>query len=398
LLAREVASGGRILLADGELELQVLSTTDTDVIARVIHGGVLGDHKGINLPGANISTPSITGKDVADLEFGIKQGVDLVALSFVRKADDCRRARQLIDQFGGEVLLIAKIEKPEAVADFSNILAEADGVMVARGDLAVETSTEVVPVIQKRIIAETLDAGKIAITATQMLQSMIDNPRPTRAEASDVANAVLDGSDAVMLSGESAVGRFPVESVATMNRIISATETMAASPEIARLKQSLYGTSSGSVGRAIAEAASLAAQEVAARLIVVITQQGEMGRQIASLRPAQRIIALTPVQKTRRRLAARWGVEPYLLEVTASAVDLNLLSDEARAALGNAQSVLAELNALLVDLLVSADRALLEHKLAEPGETVVVMAGKVRDVTLSHSIKVHIVGEFASQV
>jgi pyruvate kinase len=395
LLAREVAPGGRILLADGELELQVISTTDTDLTARVVQAGVLGDHKGINLPGARISIPSVTEKDKDDLRYGIKHGVDLVAISFVRSAEDCQQVRQMIADFGGDAPLIAKIEKPEAVDDFEKILSASDGVMVARGDLAVETSTEMVPVIQKQVIAKTLLAGKIAITATQMLQSMIENPRPTRAEASDVANAILDGSDAVMLSGESAIGRYPVESVATMDRIIRATEGMSASPEIAKLQQTMYGTSSGSVGRAIAEAASFAAQEIDAGLIVVITQAGEMGRQIASLRPSQRIIALTPIEQTRRRLAARWGIEPYFLDVTAPAIDPDLLSEKARSALHDPESKLLELNYQLVDLLASADRALLEYKLAAAGDKVVVMAGKVRDVTMSHSIKIHVVGEFA---
>jgi pyruvate kinase len=391
-LSREVKPGGRILLSDGEIELQVISTTDTDVFARVVHGGTLGDHKGINLPGAKISIPSLTEKDIADLEYGISYGVDLVALSFVRGAADCRHARELIEQFGSDALLIAKIEKPEAVDAFSEILAEVDGAMVARGDLAVETSTELVPVYQKRVIAQTLLAGKIAITATQMLQSMIESPRPTRAEASDVANAVLDGSDAVMLSGESAVGRFPIEAVATMDRIIRAIEEMAASPEIARMKQSIYSASSGSVGRAIAEAASFAAEEVGSKLIVVVTQSGEMGRQIASLRPPQRIIALTPSEKTRSKLAVRWGVEPYLLDVTVPVIELERLSKEAKSAFGNSDVALAE---LLADMLASADRALVAYQVAEPGETVVVMAGKVRDLTLSHSIKIHTVGAYA---
>ncbi len=394
-LAHEVSPGGRILLSDGEIELSVIRTSGADVIARVVHGGVLGDRKGINLPGAEISIPSITGKDIADLEYGLAQGVDLVALSFVRCAADCVRAREMIAQFGGDVLLIAKIEKPEAVDDFSQILSEVDGVMVARGDLAVETSTELVPVIQKRVIAQTLLAGKISITATQMLQSMIESPRPTRAEASDVANAVLDGSDAVMLSGESAVGRFPVEAVATMERIVSAIEEMAASPEIATFRQSLYSTISGSVGRAIAEAASFAAEEVGAKLIVVITTSGEMGRQIASLRPPQRIIALTTTERTRRRLCARWGVEPFLLEVSTTTIDPDWLSERASDAMRRSECARGELEALMVDLLAAADRALLKHNLAPAGESVVVMAGKVRDVTLSHSIKIHTVGEFA---
>jgi pyruvate kinase len=369
LLAREVSPGDRILISDGEIELQVLDKTETDVTARVIHGGPLGEHKGINLPGAQISIPSITEKDVADLKFGIHRGVDLVAQSFVRRGEDCRRAKQLIEEFGGQARLIAKIEKPEAIDDFANILEAADGVMVARGDLAVETSIELVPVLQKRIIGEALVAEKRIITATQMLQSMIENPRPTRAEASDVSNAVLDGSDAVMLSGETAVGRFPVESVKMMDKIIRTTEEMAA-PAQAVVKQSSYGRRSGSYGRAIAEAATFAAEEVGCRLIVVITQSGHMARRISALRPRQQIIALTPSEATRRQLAVLWGTESYRLDNCTAASD---------------------------DLLVIADRALLGYGLAERGESVVVMAGRMKDVTISLSMKLHRVGEFVAE-
>jgi pyruvate kinase len=241
--------------------------------------------------------------------------------------------------------------------------------MVARGDLAVETSTEIVPVLQKRIISEALIAEKRVITATQMLQSMIENPRPTRAEASDVSNAILDGSDAVMLSGETAIGRFPVQSVAMMDRIIRATEQME-HPMSAVMRERMFGRGSGSYGRAVSEAAVFAAEEVGCRLIVVITQSGHMARRIAALRPRQRIIALTPDEQTRRQLAVLWGVEPYALDDCAP-----------------------ESN----DLLVCADRALLEYKLAERGEGVVVMAGRLNDVTISLSMKLHLVGELAKE-
>ena len=370
LLAREVKAGDRILISDGEIELEVISTTDTEVTARIIHGGVLGEHKGINLPGAHISIPSITEKDIADLRFGIERGVDLVAQSFVRTADDCYRARKLIEEFGGSARLIAKIEKPEAMDNLTAILAAADGVMVARGDLAVETSTERVPVLQKQIIAEALRAEKQIITATQMLQSMINNPRPTRAEASDVSNAVLDGSDAVMLSGETAVGKYPVEAVEMMDRIIRATEEMA-QPAGTRMRQTIFGQRSGSYGRAVSEAAIFAAEEAGCRLIVVITQSGHMARRIAALRPRQRIIALTPRETPLRQLAILWGVEPFLLEECPPASD---------------------------DLLRRADRALLEYQLAERNEAVVVMAGRLSDVTISLSMKLHQVGEFTDNL
>jgi pyruvate kinase len=368
LLPREVKSGDRILISDGEIELQVLDTAETEVTTRVIHGGMLGSHKGINLPGAHVSIPSITEKDVVDLKFGINRDIDFVAQSFVRNADDCRRARELIKELGGEAKLIAKIEKPEAIDDLENIIEAADGVMVARGDLAVETSTERVPVLQKQIIAAALEAEKIIITATQMLQSMIESPRPTRAEASDVSNAVLDGSDAVMLSGETAVGRYPVESVIMMDRIIRSTEEMVA-PATNVMRESLFGRRSGSYGRAIAEAAVFAAEEVGCRLIVVITQSGHMARRIASLRPRQRIIALTEVEKSYRQMALLWGVEPYLIE-----------------GVGKTSSSCFAL----------ADRALLDHRLAERGESVVVMAGRMNDIVISHSMKLHRAGDLTS--
>ena len=364
VMGRDVHTGDRILIDDGQIELQVIESDPTETLARVIHGGVLSDHKGINLPGVNVSIPSITEKDIADLRFGIEMGVDVIAQSFVRSADDCRRACDLIAQFGGSAQLIAKIEKPEAIDNFAQILAVVDGVMIARGDLAVETSTERVPVLQKKLIRDCLIAQKPAITATQMLQSMIDSPRPTRAEASDVANAILDGSDAVMLSGETAVGHFPIETVRMMSRIISTTEE--ADVPVREMLERIFGQPSGTPGRAIAEAAVLAAEELECELIVVLTQSGTMARRVAGLRPPQRIIALTENDKTLRQLALTWGVEPYPLVVGRSSED---------------------------GLLPRADRTLLEHKLAVRGESVVVMAGRVPDLVMSLSMKVNCVGE-----
>lgn len=365
LLPSEVQPGDRILISDGEIELQVTGTTATEVIARVVHGGRLGSHKGINLPGARLSIPSITEKDIEDLQFAIERGVDIVAQSFVRSASDCREARDLIKRFGGAARLIAKIEKPEAVDDFANVLDAADGVMVARGDLAVETSTERVPVIQKKILSEALLAQKLTITATQMLQSMIENPRPTRAEASDVSNAILDGSDAVMLSGETAVGRFPVETVKMMDRIIRATEEMGA-PAREVMREAMKGRHSGSFGRAIAEAAVYAADEIGCSLIVVITQSGQIARRLAALRPGQRIVAFTAIERTHRQLAASWGIEPFMLR---------------------------DCRADAEDFLARTDCALMEQGLAHRGENVVVMAGRLKDLTISLSMKLHRVGD-----
>ena len=213
------------MLDDGAIALVVESTTETDVICRVINGGVLGERKGINLPGISLPIDSLTQKDLEDLKWAVAQDVDYIALSFVRRAEDCLHAKRLINEAGGRAPLVAKIEKAEAIMHLDEIIEAADGIMVARGDLGVETSVELVPVYQKRIIEKSVRAGKFVITATQMLQSMITSPRPTRAEASDVANAVWDGTDALMLSNETAVGEFPIPAVETMCRIIESAET-----------------------------------------------------------------------------------------------------------------------------------------------------------------------------
>src|SRR5437868_14480819 len=224
-MARDVKPGARLLLDDGLIELHVERTTDTDVVCRVVNGGTLGERKGINLPGVALPIPSLTDKDRRDLHWAVRQGVDYIALSFVRRAQDCVEAKSLIESAGGRQPLVAKIEKSEAMDNLDEIIAATDGVMVARGDLGVETGVELVPVYQKQIIDQANEAGKVVITATQMLQSMVANPRPTRAEATDVANAVWDGSDCLMLSGETATGKYPVAAVSTMERIIETAET-----------------------------------------------------------------------------------------------------------------------------------------------------------------------------
>ncbi len=368
-LAEEIRVDDRILIGDGEIELKVIRRGAGAVTATVVQGGLLGEHKGLNFPGTRLSVPSVTPKDASDLAFGLDNGVDLIAQSFVRSASDCRVARELIRKHGGRARLIAKIEKPEAVDDLCGILAESDGVMVARGDLAVETSPEAVPLLQKKIIADALASQKTVITATQMLQSMTDNPRPTRAEASDVANAVLDGSDALMLSAETAVGHFPVEAVRMMSRIVESTEAPRAPASWAA--PVVLGAStcarrqSGSHARALAEAARFAAEEIDARLIVVLTASGHMGRAVAALRPPQRIIALTTQLLTCRQLALSWGVEARLLGGFPPGAE---------------------------QLLELADAGLLREKLAEQGESVVFIAGHMPDSALSDSVKIHRVG------
>jgi pyruvate kinase len=363
-LPQDVKSGDRILFADGLIELRVEQVNKTDILCRVINGGELGESKGINLPGVRLSAPSLTEKDRADLSFGLQQKVDYVALSFVRSARDCVGAKTLVESLGADTPLIAKIEKREAIEDLDNIIDACDGVMVARGDLGVETGVESVPFYQKQIITKANAAEKLVITATQMLESMTHEPRPTRAEASDVANAILDGTDAVMLSGETAIGDYPVETVATMARIISFTEGNCLQGN--RSRDLMHGHQKGTEGRAIAEAAVYAAQELSAKLIVVFSKSGTMARHLAALRPVQRIITFTPLERSYSALAAVWGIEPYLLDFEGAGADL----------------------------LARADETLMKQSLAQRGEIIVVMTGRIPNhYSLSSMMKLHLVGE-----
>ncbi len=363
-LPKEVNAGDRILLADGLIELSVEQANQTDVVCRVVNGGELGENKGINLPGVRLSAPSLTEKDRADLSFGLGQKVDYVALSFVRSARDCIGAKTLIEFLGSDVPLIAKIEKREALEDLDNIIDACDGVMVARGDLGVETAVESVPFYQKQIITKANAAEKLVITATQMLESMTHEPRPTRAEASDVANAILDGTDAVMLSAETAVGEYPVPAVETMARIISFTEDYCLPKD--SIRDLIHTHQTGQEGRAIAEAAVFAAQELRAGLILCLSKSGTMARHIAALRPSQRIIAFTPMPNTHSSLAAVWGLEPHLLDFSGRSSEL----------------------------LTRADEALMKLGLASRGETVVAMAGRIPEQpSLSSMMKLHKIGE-----
>jgi pyruvate kinase len=305
-LPYDVRAGDRILLDDGLLELRVLTSDPPIVRALVVHGGPLGEHKGINLPGVAVSAPAVTDKDAEDLAFGLALGVDFVALSFVRRPDDVARARELMQaQRQPSVPIIVKLEKPEAIHELDAIVRAADGLMVARGDLAVEMSAEEVPPLQKRIIHKANAAGKPVITATQMLQSMTASPRPTRAEASDVANAVLDGSDAVMLSGETAVGQYPVETVQAMARICVAAEALEPNPKA-------FPPTHRSRAHALVRAACALADDVEARAVVVFTRSGLTAHLVAQCRPAAPIYAFTADEPVRRRLALYWGVQPFL--------------------------------------------------------------------------------------
>jgi len=307
--AKDVKSNDIILLDDGLLKLKVEKIKGQDVICKVIFGGMLSNHKGLNLPGNILSVNALTNKDKKDLQFGIKNDVDYVALSFVQKPEDISDIKKIISRAKKEIPVVAKIEKPQAVDSIEEIIDKSDVIMVARGDLGVEVSVEEVPSIQKRIIALCNKKGTPVITATQMLESMIHNPRPTRAEASDVANAILDGTDAVMLSGETAVGKFPVTSVQTMHRIVNLTEKNVRSinwQSRRRDSDQKYGISS-SIGYSACQAADL----VDATMIVCLTQSGTTARMIARYRPKQPLIAVTHTEDTLRRLNLVWGVLPY---------------------------------------------------------------------------------------
>ncbi len=306
-LAENVEQGSRILLSDGLIELRVHEVLGDDVVCEIINGGMLGENKGINLPGIPVRVPSLTEKDAEDLEFAIKNGVDAIAVSFVRTAEDVRLVRNRVSAYGGETWIIAKLEKPQAIEHLDSILQAADGIMVARGDLGVEVPPEKVPAIQKHIIRRASEYFKPVITATQMLESMIENPRPTRAEVSDVANAVYDGTDAVMLSGESAVGKYPVETVAMMARIISEAERHIKEDNLSapRVRQSHL-----SIAETICEATAHAADDLDLRGIALFTESGATARQLSKYHPAAPIFALSPIEVTINRLNLLWGTTP----------------------------------------------------------------------------------------
>lgn len=306
-LPGDVRVGDEILLADGRLRLAVLRKTKrTEIKCKVLLGGTLGDNKGINLPGTKVSAPSLTEKDREDLEFGLAIGVDFVALSFVRSADDVRQVKRIV---GEGAPIIAKIEKPQAVADIDAIAEITDGIMVARGDLGVEMPLERVPLIQKMLIDRTNALGKVTIVATEMLESMIHAPRPTRAEVSDVANAILDGADAVMLSAETASGSHPVEAVRTMAAIVLDVER---SQRFRSLKPHNLARSD-SFPSAVARACCAAAEQLGLNAIVACTQTGRSARLVSEHRPAGRIFGLTPLPETYRRMALYWGVTPTMI-------------------------------------------------------------------------------------
>lgn len=344
-LPEDVNPGDRLLLDDGQIEFRVVGVEGPDVSCEVVVGGKLKANKGINLPGVAVSAPSITPKDLEDLAFGVSQGVDFVALSFVRDPSDVREAQEILAEAGVDIPVIAKLERAEAVEKLDAILEAAGGVMVARGDLGVELSPEAVPVVQKQIISAANGVGKLVITATQMLESMTDNPRPTRAEASDVANAIFDGTDAVMLSGETAVGRYPVETVRMMARIVETAEESLLSREPVQRRRPSRGALS--FPDAIGYAAVTAAEGLQAKVIVAFTQSGFTARLISKRRPPMPIVAFTPHDHIRRQLCLCWGVQPRLIDLVP---DTDRMVDEVEA------------------------RLLVEGQLAR-GDTMVILAG-----------------------
>lgn len=307
-LCGDVRAGDALLLDDGRLALQVESVEGQTIHTRVTLGGKLSNNKGINIPGADLSIPALTDKDVEDLEFGVKLGVDWIAMSFVRSREDVLLARHYMSRASSEAKLMAKIEKPSAVERFPEILREVDGVMVARGDLGVELAPERVPQIQKRLIRLCLEAGKPVITATQMLESMIDSPTPTRAEASDVANAIYDGTDAIMLSGETAVGSYPVEAVRMMDRIACSVES---DDQYRAGMREHVPRPDETTADAVSYGACEMAFSLSAQLIVTFTSSGTTAARVSRNRPTAPILAITPNERAYQQMSVAWGVVPY---------------------------------------------------------------------------------------
>jgi pyruvate kinase len=359
-LVRDVAAGQSILFDDGRIALRVERVQDAKIRCEVVRGGTLRDNKGINIPGCALSVPTVTAKDRRDLREAVDLGADWLAISFVRSARDVETAKRLLRRAGRELPVMAKIERPEAVEQLEQILEVSDGLLVARGDLGVEIPPEDVPIVQKQIVEAANRAGKPVMTATQMLDSMRHNPRPTRAEASDVANAVLDGSDCLLLTAETAVGEYPVETVATMNRIVSKAEASGRTRRVKRPEGEL------SVPITLGLAGCRAAFEVGARYLVVFTQSGFSAYHAARFRARTPILSFSPSARVARRLQMVWGVEPHTIRAAKS------LESMAR----------------------SVDKALVENGLARRGDLVVVLSGSPVGVSgTTNLMKVHRVGD-----
>lgn len=360
--AKDVKTGDRVLLADGSIELRVIDSNGIEAVTEVVSGGPIGDNKGINLPGVQVSTSSLTKKDIKDLRFGLEQGIDFVALSFVRKREDVIRLKLILEETEVKIPIVAKIEKPEGWNNLDQILEEADGVMVARGDLGVEVAMEKVPAIQKSIIRRARQKGKFVITATQMLESMIEHPYPTRAEVSDVANAIYDGTDAVMLSAETSTGAYPFEAVKMMARIAAETE--------ASLRQRGFKepptSSSPSHPEIIADAAYRMARMVNAAAIVVFSVSGSSARMIARYRPPVPVFTFTHTAESARQMAVIYAIDPLVVDRVGT-VD---------------------------EMLIQMDHLLQSQGKLKPKDSVVFVAGQpVGRQGTTNLIKLHRVGE-----
>lgn len=358
-LATDLAAGDTLLIDDGQVKLRALSSDGRDVCCEVVEGGLVSDHKGINLPGVNVSAPALTAKDVEDLLFAVALGVDVVALSFVRRPEDAASVRTVMDAAGRRVPVVAKLEKPEAVENLEALVGAFDGVMVARGDLGVEIPMEQVPLVQKRALRLAREHCKPAIVATQMLESMIRSSRPTRAEVSDVANAVLDGADALMLSAETSVGEHAVEAVATMARVIVAAEAQGGADP--RPRSSPPTTRE----EAMAMAAPGVGRAVKARALVAFTQTGTSARRLASHRSPIPVLAFTPDAAVRSQLALTWGVETFVVPLA-----------------GHADATMAQV-----------DRALLDCGHSRAGDVMVIVAGRhIGETGSTDMLRVHELG------
>lgn len=366
VLPQEVKVGDRILVDDGLVELRVEDVTSSEVVTRVVYGGALKDRKGVNFPDSALSVPAVTEKDIADIRFAVRNQVDYVALSFVRQSDDIVRAREILSSFDEKhaaIPLIAKIEKPQALQDIERILTVSDGIMVARGDLGVEVAAERVPLIQKDLISSAVRAAKPVITATQMLESMTHTPRPTRAEASDVANAILDGTDAVMLSAETASGQFPIEAVQTMNRIAECTEASPKAISHSSIERD-YGYPP-TFAHSVCRGAIIAAEQLEASKIIVFTESGATAAILSSFRPRPMVLAFTPRPDVYHRLSLLRGVVPVRMDYVGD-------SDA---------------------LIRAADQILIHKRLAGRLETVIIVAGVMNVSGATNMMKIHRVDE-----
>ncbi len=358
-LPADVSAGDRLLIDDGRLVLDVDRVEDTEIHTTVAVGGPISDNKGINIPGAALTVPALTDKDTEDLRFALSLPADMIALSFVRTAADVEKVRAVMDEVGVRVPVLAKIEKPQAVENLDEIVESFDGLMVARGDLGVELPLQEVPLVQKRAVGRARERARPVIVATQVLESMVSAPRPTRAEASDCANAVLDGADAIMLSAETSVGAYPTESTATMARIIETAETAL------NLLPALQ-TPPRTLGGALAQAAADVGQFVGARYLVAFTQSGDTARRLARYRSPIPLLAFTPVPAVRSQLALVWGVETFLVPFATS-------TDE---------------------MVRQVDEAMLKLDRCRPGDLVVVVAGTPPGVVgMTNTMRVHTIGE-----